>query len=296
MFSADALDAIDEATRSLNGSVARLAIATIGRFDLSTLRDTVLATAESDPEPNLRAEALEALARMTEPSNGIVLTALHDENPTVRIAAADLLVSSLLSGEEWDEVFEVMAADQWPAVRRPLLRSAVHADDPGVDARIMAYLEGDGAQDLSSALRLFQARGHTPDPARFVALIESTEEPSVWEAAVEAVGTFGDPTMNAWLVETLRQTSDDAPLLPTLIESVGRAQAEGGRELVITFLSASATDVRRAAIRALAFFPEEEALQALIAHQAVETDPDLQQLLARIITLHERTTNWPIAP
>ena len=296
VFSQDAQDSLYEATQSVNGTVARLAIATIGRYKIDSMRDTLILFAENDVEPNIRAESLEALSRLSESSNAILLEALLDESPTVRAAAAEYLAVETLSPDQWDRVFAVLESETWPGIRRSLMRSTIDYADPEINNRLMDYLENASERDLNSALRLFQTRGVGPDGARFADLIDSLEDPSLRETAIEALSTFRDPVLQQWLCETLRTANRNDPVLTTMIESVGRMQASDGWELVENYLFDSDPQLRRSAIRAFSFFPDERTLQALRQLQMMEENPDLLQLLDDLIQLHENTSNWRMAP
>lgn len=148
-----------------NGSVARLAIAVIGRQGVQAERQTIATMAVEDPMPHIRAQAVQALDALGALAL-LAQTVAEDASSTVRaaLAASDQGIAWAVSAP--DALGAMLDAETWPEVRRAWIAGAIRADRPAVDDAVVGYLSTKAEtrpDDVSAALRDWSARG-TPVP------------------------------------------------------------------------------------------------------------------------------------
>lgn len=263
VISDDAIAKLNAAMNHDNGSVARAAYRIAGMIGVSDLRPRLLAAITEDPHGPIRLAALRGLAFYDDhfsedgPNNGIMLETLEDEDPSMRIAAANILRERQVSETEVDFILNALRKEIWPDAQRSLVVALVRQGRPDIDLRLaeaVAQLEDTAL--ARAALVNWQARQLVP-PAAAVLRLEALAQTNdtVHIALIRTTARLQEPAAHEAMVRWLEASEATPRLRASVIEAMGRQRHLGHLPLLTSILANDGgVDARRAAARALAWF------------------------------------------
>jgi HEAT repeat protein len=172
----------------------RLAAELLARLDARGATSELIATA-ADPDPGVRAAALQALAALGADGTraglrNALLGALDDPAAAVRVAA--VAASAACDGALLATVTERVAADPSPAVRAELAVALVRAgEEDRPHAILAALLDSEHPHDRAAGLdAVRRLGGHAPSPRITASLDDAASE--VRAAAVHAIAAVSE--------------------------------------------------------------------------------------------------------
>jgi len=226
-----------------------------------------------DEDPEVRAAACAALARIGDPGSVRVLfPLLADPNGRVVHAASSAIQS--LGGADAESLALEAARSEHPGVRRAALRILGYF---GYDAALPVFLEALGDPDARVREVVIAGLPYLDSPSALDALLEAAggPDPRTRAAAVRALGqSTAEPRVVACLVGSLGD--DDAWVRYFACKSLGRLGHEPAALRIAALLDDEAGHVRVGAVEALSGLQSDIAAAAL--HKAAgERDPDVQR-------------------
>jgi HEAT repeat protein len=241
-----------EALRSPEVTIRCMAADLLGRSDVETAGVALVRVVDDDPDPEVRAAALEGLARLGGPP--IAATAaeacLADADPRVRIAAIHALGSVVPDRHMIDAVpgIDDLLADPVPGVRGAVawLFGSI-GQDANAEAIIAVLLDGRSDDERVAGLEAMRHLGR-PVPDGIARLLLTDHSPRVRTAALEAIAASGE--LERWDQEAISSLEDESV-------DVRRAAARGLASLehtpsaVFEVLGAGSAQAQDAALRAL---------------------------------------------
>lgn len=284
-LSESSLQKLNEAMDHENGTIARVAYKLAGSLGVESLRDRLLSAITSDPSGPIRLAALQGLAFYDEhflddgPNNAVVLETLSDHDPSMRIAAANILRERTVSETEVDFVLDALRREIWPDAQRSLVVALVRQSRPDIDLRVADAIVHRG--DLALARAAFvnwQARQAVAPMSAILKLetMAKTNESS-FIAMVRSTARIDEPSAHEAMTRWLEEKSGDVRLRSTVIEAMGRQRHLGHLPTLTHILAEDGgVDARRAAARALAWYEgNRSAREALLNAKAEERNPQV---------------------
>jgi HEAT repeat protein len=236
----------------------------------------------SDPDPEVRAHACDALARLGNTSVvGSLFPLLEDQN--IRVVHAAIGAIQALGSAEARQLAMKAVASPSPAVRRSALRILAYFGDPEALEPFLGALRDPDPRVRDVAL---QGLPYIEDKRALEALFEAAKDGSpqmakTRGAAMRALGQCaGEPRVPAFL---LRGLADPDPWVRYYAcQSLGKIGYEAAASRIAELLGEEAGQVRVAAVEALSHLGSEEAHAAL--RRAAESD-DLDVRRAALLGL-----------
>ncbi|HEY6881237.1 MAG TPA: HEAT repeat domain-containing protein [Polyangiales bacterium] len=226
-----------------------------------------------DPEPNVRALAAQALARLgAREATSDLFALLEDAQPRVVHAATAAI--SALGSEQTEPLALHYAASSALEARRAALRVLGYFGYPsGFDALRTALFERDQRLRDAAAAGLAMLE----DPRARPLLCEAAADPDA-KLRAAAIRALGQAEANEQALATLRGAlgDEDAWVRYYACQALGRLRAQDALEEVRGLLEDGAGQVRVAAVEALSHLPGEAALAAL-RMCAQSPDQDMQR-------------------
>lgn len=287
---ADAAAGVRRTMQSENGTVARLAHQVAGILGIPTLVDDLQTSLQDDEHPMIRLGALRGLAHYhayeEEPTlpNPELFAALQDEDPSIRIDAAQLLRERTLNESEAELVMQYLRTERWPEAQRALLTALVRQGQRDLDIALTGLLVDLDPNQRRTALVAWQSR-REPPPASTLALFYegAAGDETLMVALFRTVARIESDEAGAWLRRWYRDGQAEGRAELSLVEALGRQGSPESRELLIELLISDEVNIRRAAARGLAQYDTLETRHLLEAALAEETDPAARRSLERAI-------------
>jgi HEAT repeat protein len=241
-----------EALRSPEVTIRCMAADLLGRSDVETAGVALVRVVDDDPDPEVRAAALEGLARLGGPpiAAAAAEACLADADPRVRIAAIHALGSVVPDRHMIDAIPQIddLLADPVPGVRGAVawLFGSI-GEDANAEAIIAALLDGRSDDERVAGLEAMRHLGR-PVPDGIARLLLTDHSPRVRTAALEAIAASGE--LERWDQEAISSLEDESV-------DVRRAAARGLASLehtpsaVFEVLGTGSPQAQDAALRAL---------------------------------------------
>jgi HEAT repeat protein len=209
----------------------------------------LIAAAKSDPNPQVRAEAVSYLPRMPG-DNGVA--ALED----------------------------ILRTSDDERVQRAAVRALMTSDNPRARSSLRGLLD---RRDASETLRLqvldaySRDRNNTDDGSYLRALYTRTESDRMKLAIIGALARMGGKDNQDWLVGLVRNTSESSQVRSTALQRLSRSDIPVG-EIGRMYDAADSRSMREQLISALGGRKEPEATDKLIDIARSSTDIDMRRL------------------
>ncbi|WP_437579986.1 HEAT repeat domain-containing protein [Sorangium sp. So ce887] len=224
----------------------------------------------ADPDPEVRAAACDALARISEPGSARALFQLLDD-PNPRVVHAATTAIQCLGGPDVEALALAAAREGTPAARRTALRILGYFAPPSA---LPIFLDGLRDPDLRARERAIHGLASFAQPEAIEALVVLAADASERVRAV-AMRALGQSQRAPRVVEALLVglRDDDAWVRYYACQSLGKLGWEAAAGLIAERLRDESGQVRVAAIEALSAIKGDLALAALEqAAQASDTD------------------------
>lgn len=275
------LDALGDADPEV---IAAILPAVTSTGDVERVRALV-----TDPDPEVRARACEALARLGDTASVPALfAALADRNPRVALAATGA-IQALQTSETVTRAIEALGSGN-PAVRRHVLRIVAYL---GLAAAFDEIHAATADPDRRIAELAIAALGALDDPRADAALatLAAAPEPGLRAATMRALGHRDGDAAGKLLQDAL--ADEDAWVRYYACQGLGHQQRTASASAVLARLADAAPHVRIAAVEALARLDTPAAWQALVS-AARSADPDEARAALVGIGQHPRDAAIPI--
>lgn len=293
VVSPNAVEKLQRAMNHDNGTLARVAYRLAGTLGIEALRDTLYTAITDDPHGPIRLAALQGLAFYDKhysddaQNNGIVLEMLGDSDPSMRIAAANILRDRKVSETEINFVLDALRREIWADAQRSLVVALVRQGRTDIDQRLADALVQLGNVDLvRSALVSWQARQQLVDATSLLSLETLARgNDSVFIALVRTTARLDDPQAIAAMTRWQQAEDLDLRLRTTVIEAMGRQRHVAFVPTLADILANDGSvDARRAAARGLAWFEGNQAARsALLDARAHERNPQVLESVEHAI-------------
>ena len=255
------------------------------------------------PDPLVRREAIAALGRYPGPEAlKLVLDALSDRSPDVRIAAAETLGERSDTAEAVAELREYIDRERWKAGLREAFETLARVEEASTDELFAELL--DERPNSDATLLAFQALNRQErgvDGARIVAGLRGPVSRN--QTQLELIDNLAFDDSDAghdWLTEAVAKTPPGEELEDPqtardvrrvrrhAILALGRRREAPGRETLLELArSTEDEDVREVAIRALGFYASPRLLETLREWHR-EAEPGLREKLQDTIDMVDR--------
>jgi HEAT repeat protein len=237
-----------ELMRHSSPAVREAVITAVRRGRRGDLTTEVMHSAAHDPEPSLRAAALETLrSNRADQAVPMAIGALSDTDPQVRTAAARLLGE--LGGRDTVDVLRQRTSDPEPSVRAAAAAAlgALRAAIAQVD---LARLLGDPEPEVRETALLAAAAGGLRELVPLVVELLNDPDPKVRDAAAAAAGMLGDREAVPSLLRAFADASPD--LRETITTAVTRLDLDSTPALFDTLLQSPDSGSKIALARTIA--------------------------------------------
>lgn len=283
--SPDGTAKLSDAMDNENGTVARVAHQLVGILGVEALRDRLLDAFENDPSSPIRLAALKGLAEYDrnfaeDTGNTLLLTdALDSDDPSIRIAAAQLLRDRTLDELEINFVLSVLRKELWSEASRPLIVSLIRQNRPDVDDRLAETLFHLEPTLLRSAFIQWQSRT-MPPPYSVIDRLFDRARPN--EANLIAWTRTAARLESEAGAELLRRHFADERLSirvrAAMLEALGKQRVPSSLPVIQEQLKRSGSvELRRAAARSLAWHEQSESARSAL-EDALENETNPQVL------------------
>lgn len=280
---ADAIEKLNQAMDDENGTVARVAYQLSGILGVTVLRPRLLDAFENDPNAHIRLAALKGLAEydryFAEDTGNTVLLidALESEDPSIRIAAAQLLRERTLDELEINFIVSTLKKEIWTEASRPLVVALIRQSRSDVDQRVADLLLHLDPSMLRTAFVTWQSRQTPPSFAALNKVFDRARPNETYLIAWTRAAARVETEEAAHALRT-HFADERLPLRArtALLEALGRQRMASNLPVLMTQLAESGSvDIRRAAARGLAWYdqhPEaQDALESAREHERNET-------------------------
>lgn len=263
-LSEEAIAKLSAAMNNDNGTVARVAYQLAGVLGVSALRPRLLQAFEEDPHGHIRLAALKGLATYDlyfakDTGNTVLLIdALESEDPSIRIAAAQLLRDRMLDELEINFILSKLREEIWTESSRSLVVALIRQGRSDVDLRTAEVITHLDPSLLRTAFVTWQSR-QTPPPLLALERLFDRARPNEtnlisWTRAMARIETEE-------AAQVLRGHFEDerVPLRvrAAMLEGMGRQRMKSNLPTILDQLRTSGSiDLRRAAARSLAWFEQ----------------------------------------
>ncbi|WP_437614320.1 HEAT repeat domain-containing protein [Sorangium sp. So ce834] len=224
----------------------------------------------ADPDPEVRAAACDALARISEPSSARALFRLLDD-PNPRVVHAATTAIQCLGGPDVEALAIAAAREGTPSVRRTALRILAYFAPASA---LPIFLDGVRDPDLRTRERAIHGLASFAQPEALAALAALAADASERVRAV-AMRALGQSQRAPRVVDALLAGlgDEDAWVRYYACQALGKLGCEAAAGLIAERLRDESGQVRVAAIEALSAIKGDLALAALEqAAQASDTD------------------------
>ncbi len=243
----------------------------------------------SDADPDVRAAACEALARMGVTAVvGALFPLLADSNARVSYAAIAAIQS--LGSRETERLALAAARSSDPRVRRAAFRILSYF---GAVAALDEFLAAVTDADERVRESAIQGLPFMDDPRAMEALLTAAKDPSerTRAAAMRSLGQCsGNLRVTAYLLKGL--ADPDAWVRYYACQALGKLEFEPAAEPIIGLLADPAGQVRVAAVEALSCLNGDAAVAAL-ASAVTDSDPDIQRAALIGLGVAKRPSTLP---
>lgn len=226
----------------------------------------------SDTDPDVRAAACQALARLADDvSLPMLFELLGDEDQKVALAALSTIQA--IGGQQVESLALQMVNSPRPELRRSALRVLGYfAFAAALPALLAACRDTDTrVRDAAiSALAFMDA----PEAKEHLVTLASSPDSSIRACAMRTLGLINDPRAHAELLRGLHDA--DAWVRYHACQSVGKLRLVAAAPKVEELLADSTGQVRVAAVEALSRMPGSVGIEAL-AQAARSTDLDIRR-------------------
>jgi HEAT repeat protein len=232
-----------------SAQLRRRALSILGRRGDTASVATFLSVAKTDPDPNVRAEAIGYLAR--QPGERVV------------DALEDLLRTSNDERAQRSAV-RALAYHESPRARRSL-RALI--ERPDVPEQLRREAIGSFERERSSA----------DDAAYIRSLYGRIESQQLKESVINAAGRLGGADNEQWLANLVKNPSEPPQLRAAALSRLGRTTVPIS-EFAKMYDAATERGIREQVMNVLAYRKEPEATDKLIEIARTGTDPQLRRL------------------
>jgi HEAT repeat protein len=255
------------------------------------------------PDPLVQREAIAALARYPDDhALELVLDAMSDRSPDVRIAAAETMGEREDAADAVGELEAYVARERWTAGLQEAFETLARVENERTDGIFLRLLDEQPNADATLiALRALNRRERALPGAAVVEALESDVTRA--QTRLELVDNLGfddSKAAHSWLVgvATKKAKSDASPdakkardvrrMRRHAILALGRQRTEAGRRVLLELARTTEDDdVRQVAIRSLGFFASAELLESLREWHR-EAEPGLREQLDDTIDMIDR--------
>lgn len=268
---------------SENGTVVRLTLAVIGALRIPQLLGEVNRLALEDPHPQIRSAAISALRYFVEDEPGVrraIEAGLTDPSPNVRMEAARVLRHVQVDETGVGLIGQRLEDERWPTIRQELLFALAAQNDAAAPIRLVQYLKIAPGREVRKAMIVVQNRDRKLPGSFLVDLYEAhASDERTQIAIVRSMANTRGAVASRFLQDL--SMNDETPLAirTAAIEALGRRRAIDGVAEMVLLLDAERAELRRAAARALAYFPDERVERALRRRLDTETVDAVQDAL-----------------
>lgn len=240
------------ALRSPEATVRCMAATLLGRTSVEGAGSALVALVDDDPDPDVRATALNALAKLGGPPTAAAAAeaCLADRDPRVRVAAIRVLGTIVRDPGAIRAIPRIddLALDPDPSVRAATAWLFGTMDlDADAEAIIAALLDGRSAAERVAGLEALSELGRSV-PAGIARLLLTDPSPSVRAAALRAISTAGD--LGTWSDEAIAAL-DDSTSEVRQAAARGLAALDDAPDGLFVVLATGSPRAQDAALRAL---------------------------------------------
>lgn len=279
-----AANSISDALDNKNGTVVRLALAVAGQLRISSLTGRLVEMARNDQHPEIRSSAIAALrffASESDDAKQAILDGIEDSSPSVRMSAATALRFVQLDEVSVGVLGSRLEDESWPDIRKTLLTALASQPGRAASIRLAQYLEIAPGRDVRRAMIAVQNRSE-PLPGNFLidlfAAHESDTRTQV--AIVRTMADSGGRLTARFLRDRAIDEDEEMQIRQAAIETIGRRRTITEVAELILLLQHDDAQLRRAAARGLAFFPDERIENAIRQRLDVEEIDEVRNALS----------------
>ena len=241
----------DECTAQLR----RRALAILGRRGDTSAVATFVGVAKGDPDPGVRAEAINYLAR--QPGERVV-----------------------------DALEELLRTSNDERVQRSAVRALAHHESPRARRSLRTLIERSDVDEKlrREAIGSFERERSSADDAAYLrSLYGRLQSQQLKEAVVHAVGRLGGLDNEQWLASLVKNGNEPPQLRAAALGRLGRTTTPIA-EFSKMYDAATERGIREQVMNVLAYRKEPEATDKLIEIARTGTDPQLRRLAINYLT------------
>ncbi|MFP4598682.1 MAG: HEAT repeat domain-containing protein [Persicimonas sp.] len=272
-------------------------------FEVDGFIELVQQQFSSHSDALVRRSAMETVERYeTDAARTILIDALDDPSPDVRIAAVNALAEREDAHEALDELIAYAERERWKSGLQQAFRVLASINDQRTE-RVFEELfsERPNAESAFLAANALDRAGRSVD-ARLAAGLVTDDEVSLEmrREMLDILGLDDSEFGEAFLLDLLADdgfeqlseaTHEQERLRKHVMLSLGRRRSELAKPRLLEMAKNSGSiDVQRVALRALAFYKDEALLAELTAWRE-DADPRLRGALRQTIGMIERRTD-----
>lgn len=251
-------------------------------------------------DPMTRKSTIQALSRYPSPeARDLIIAALKDTSPDVRIAAIDALAQRSDLRDDLQAVIEYSKVERWKPGLQKAFKILAQSEAAGAKQRFISLFEQDpnSATALLAARALRRAGGHLDAEVAERIIRDQTIHDALRLEMFNLLGLDSSASGEAFLTDVFarqqwEQLFDDPKAQRIARQHVfmtlGRRRNPDARDKMLALAAdASAPEVQQISLRALGFYNDEELLEAL-KKQRESATPETQAILKQTITMIQR--------
>ncbi len=272
-------------------------------FEVDGFVDLVQERFSSHSDALVRRSAMEAVERYeTDAGQKVLIGALDDPSPDVRIAAVNSLAERDDAHEALDELIAYAKRERWKSGLQQAFRVLASLDDERTDRFFEEFFRERPNEEAAFLAANALDRGGRSIDARLAASLVTNDDVSLEmrREMLDLLGLDDSEYGEAFLLDLLdddgfkrlsEATHEQEKLRKHVVLALGRRRSELAKPKLLEMAkNGSSIAVQRIALRSLAFYKDEELLAELMAWRE-DADPRLRGVLRQTTGMMERRTD-----